>query len=362
MEPQKISPLIHIGDRHDNSIHIGQKNNIAFKSFLNADSPAPVDNDSLAAGQAFFLPPSAPAPLEPTLKIASNMEAITAYKKQDDQSARLNKISDWEKYRDDQLLSNPGGDHYYLEQNKVVSHPDDQESFWGRLKKDFSDAFSNVKNFFQNLLFGSKIRYRDKNNQIQEAKQRGLIGSVIDFFKDLGSALSFGAWRPDGEAEPKGFLKRCGFFFSKMKEAIFGDLIQGVTGSIVHMGEDLIFAGWNLVESIPDATIGNLKEGKKLTTAIFDNGQVALDYLTDILPSGDAWLRVHSPDLKKLSPPILNNINMPEHSTEDVRWKYVRNTPFRKTIETIGSLLIDVLTLKIFGHTKLFSEKQNHRN
>ena len=40
-------------------------------------------------------------------------------------------MSDWQKYKDDQLLSNPGGDGYYLKEKRVISDPEDQESFWG---------------------------------------------------------------------------------------------------------------------------------------------------------------------------------------------------------------------------------------
>ncbi len=292
----------------------------------------------------------------------SEKDGVSARGVQDNAYHYSNNINDLEKYKDDQLLSNPGGDHYYLSEKKVVPEPGDQRSFAGRLGKDISDAFDNIKNFFGNLLFGSKVYYRDKNNEIQEARQRGLVGSVVDFFKDLGSALSFGKWRPDGEEEPVGFGKRCGFFFSKMKEALFGDLIQGVSGSVVHMGEDLLFAGWNLAETVPDATIGNFETGRKITTAVFDYGQVAMDYLTDIIPSGDAWVRVHSMKLKDLKLPVLNNIDTPEHNDEDSRWKYVRNTPFRKAIETVGSLVSDVLTLNIFGQLKFSSEKRHHKD
>ena len=125
------------------------------------------------------------------------------------------------------------------------------------------------------------------------------------------------------------------------------------------MGEDLLLAGWNLLETIPDATIGNFKTGKKLTTAVFDNVQVALDYLTDILPAGDAWIRVHSPDLKEYKAPILNNIHRPERTNGDSRWRYIRNTSFRKTIETAGSLVMDVLTLWSLGKIRLFGEKRD---
>ena len=38
---------------------------------------------------------------------------------------------------------------------------EDQKSLAGRIGKDISDAVENIKNFFGNLLFGSKIHYRD---------------------------------------------------------------------------------------------------------------------------------------------------------------------------------------------------------
>jgi len=84
---------------------------------------------------------------------------------------------------------------------------------------------------------------------------------------------------------------------------------------------------------VPDATIGNFKTGRELTTQVFDNGQVLMDYATDVLPSGEAWVRVHSLDLKSLRPPLMHNAQMPERSSGDKRWAYVRNTPFRKMIE-----------------------------
>ena len=246
-----------------------------------------------------------------------------------------------------------------MENNRYNADPAGQKSFWGRVGKDIKDAFGNIKNFFGNLLFGSQIHYRDENGQIQEARQPGLAGSIKDFFQDLGSALSFGAWRPDGEAAPQGFGERAGFFFSKLKEAVFGDLVQGVTGSVVRMGEDLALAGWNLAETVPDATIGHFEAGRKATTAVFDNGQVAIDYLTDVLPGGEASIRVHSPDLENLEAPVLHNLNMPERNPDDTRWRYIRNTPFRKALETAGSIVFDVLTLKFLGDLHLFGEKRD---
>lgn len=358
MELQYLNQIPLSGNLPSHSPGSSRNDGVRFQSVLDAETLTRPDASPPSSNSP---PPMIAQPLstESQPESVSSPQAVAAYKKQENPTNNGHKLSALQKYKDDQLLSNPGGDHYYLEQNKVVSEPKDQESFWGRVGKDLSDAFSNFKNFFHDLFFGAKIRYRDENNQIQEGRKRGLVGSVIDFFKDLGSALSFGAWRPDGEKEPQGFMKRVGFFFSKMKEAVFGDLIQGAGGSIIHMGEDLLFTGWNLAEAIPDATIGNFKTGKKITTEVFDNGQVALDYVTDILPTGDAWVRVHSPNLKELKLPILHNIRMPEHQTEDDRWRYVRNTPFRKAIETVGSLLVDALAIMFLGQTKFFSDEKH---
>lgn len=300
------------------------------------------------------------APRDPPFITHSAKAAAGAYEKQHSGVTPSHLQSAIAKYWDDQLLSSPGGDHYDLKNKRYIADPLEQHSFWGRIGKNINDAFGNLKNFAGNLLFGADRHYRDENGAIQEAQRRGLIGSVADFLQDLGSAFSFGAWRPDGEEEPKGLGRRLGFFFSKLKEAVFGDLVQGVAGSVVNMAKDLVFAGWNLLETVPDATIGNFEAGRKVTTGVFDNGQVALNYIADILPGGDASIRVHSPDLKNLKPPVLNNLSMPESNTDDTRWKYVRNTPFRKAIETVGSLLTSILTFRFLGNFRLSGEKRNH--
>lgn len=286
--------------------------------------------------------------------------AAGAYEKQGFRVTPSGLLSDVAKYKDDQLLASPGGDHYDLGNKRYEADPPEQRNFWGRIGKNIKDALDNLKNFAGNLMFGAKRHYRDEDGTIQEGQRRGLVGSVADFFQDLGSAFSFGTWRPDGEAEPEGFGQRVGFFFSKLKEAVFGDLIQGVAGSVVNMAKDLVFTGWNLIETVPDATIGNFEAGRKATTAVFDNGQVALNYVADILPGGDASIRVHSPDLKNLKAPILNNLSMPENNPGDTRWKYVRNTPFRKAIETVGSVLSSIVTLKFLGNPRVFGEKRNN--
>lgn len=290
--------------------------------------------------------------------------AINTYQKninpvQITNESNVHEMSDIEKYMDDQLLSNPGGDNYYLDEMMVESGPDVQEPFIKRVGKDIKDAFQNIRNFFMDMFTGSKVCHRARDESIKQHKRRGFFSAIGDFFKDLGSALTFGAWRPDGEAEPKGFFGRVKFFFSKIKEAIFGDLVQGIGQSIVHMGEDLLFSALNLIEVIPDATIGNIRAGRKLTTKLFDTAQVFLDYITDILPFGDAWIRVHSVKGKK--PPIYYNLTLKEREDVDERWSYIRNTPFRKAIETIGSIISDIFALRFIGNTKLMSN-EHHEN
>ena len=306
-------------------------------------------------------PPAGKAPMEAEAsRPLPGKNAAAAYEQQANRLSDPAPMSDFQKYKDDQLLRNPGGKHYYLEKSQVVEHLKDQESFVGRITKDLSDSFENIKNFFHNFFLGSKVLYRDQNNQIQESQQKGLVRTIMSFFKDLGSALSFGFWNPDGKEIPQGFAGRMLYSVSKLKDAFVSDLIEGVPTSVNHMGKNLILAGWNLIEVLPDATIGHFEEGQKLTATVFDNGQVMVEYLTDILPSGDAWLRVHAASLKELQPPFIYNLNMPEHYTGDTRWQLVRNTPLRKTIETIGALLADVVAMGLIGMTGS-SSNRNHQ-
>lgn len=288
-------------------------------------------------------------------------QAALVYSQQADIKKETSSMSDWEKYKEDQLLRNPGGKNYNLDEKKVTEDSNKQQSFLERVGKDISDAFGNVKNFFMNLFTGSKILYKDQNNEIKEGTQKGLVSAVVDFVKDVGSALSFGFWRPSGEKEPQGFGERMAYSCSKLKDAVAMDIVGGVSGSVNHMGKNLVLAGWNLIEVLPDATIGNFDAGRKLTTTIFDDGQVMIEYLTDVAPTGDAWLRVHAGSLKQMKLPLLYNLDMPERYMEDVRWQYVRNTPFRKTIETIGALLADAASIGLMGQT-VFSGKADNRH
>lgn len=257
------------------------------------------------------------------------------------------RASGWQQYKEDQLLRNPGSRTYGAEGEKIAG----KESVPFLIGRDISGVVGNIRNFFANIFRGSTIFYRDEKNQVRKGHQTGLLGALGNFFRDLAGALSFGAYHPDRQKAVQGFENRLHYSVSKLKEAFLGDLVDGVPSSLNHMAQNAMLSGWRLAEVLPDAALGNFAPGRKLTTTIFDNGQVAIEYLTDIAPSGDAWLRVHACDWEKLSPPVLYNLKMPEHFSGDVRWRYVRNTPFRKSIETIGALLADGLTLGFLGQT-----------
>jgi hypothetical protein len=265
----------------------------------------------------------------------------------------------WEKYKDDQLLKNPGGDFYDLKRGKI--EPRGRKSLWRRLAKNFLDAAGNLENFAANLFGGARRSYRDLDNRIVQGSERGFFGSVLDGIANMGRAFSFGV---HGTSAPEGLKGKVKFFFSHMKQALLGDILQGAAGSVVRMAENLALAGWNLIETIPDATIGNFRKGEELTTDVFDNGQVLISYLMDTVPGGEAWARVHASDFSdKDNPglPVLTNLRKPEREEEDRRWKYVRNTRFRKMIETVGSLGMDVLAVKFLGESKLISEERRDR-
>lgn len=311
--------------------------------------PAPLDAPlagfpAISSHESFKAPPP------------SETDAAAAYQRQAMPPAQP-PMSDIQKYKDDQLLRNPGGRSYYLDERKVVA-PSHKESILGLIRKDFSSVFGNIKNFFGNMFMGTTVLHRNEKNEIQAGHQKGLLQTIGDFFKDLGSALSFGSWRPNSAEAPHGFKNRLLYSVSKLKDAFMGDILMGVPSSANHMGKNLILSGWHLVEVLPDAAMGNFELGQKLTTSIFDNGHVAIEYLTDVVPSGDAWLRVHASSFKELKPPVLYNIKMPEFNHEDLRWAHVRNTPFRKAIESIGALVANGLAIGFLGQTGSSSNRR----
>lgn len=267
----------------------------------------------------------------------------------------------WRLYKEDQLLAHPGGDLVDLEAPNPLESPPSQEGFFERIGKDLRDAAANLVNFFKDLFLGSEYKYVDENQEIRTAQRRGIGATMFEFFKDLASGLSFGFFRPDGEPEPKNILERLSFAWQKLVgEALVDDLVLGLPSSAIHVLDDAALAVWNLLEVVPDATIGNLPGGRELVTTVFDNGQVLIDYITDCLPSGEAWMRVHAFEVNggELMPPILYNLKLPERYGRDPRWATVRNTPFRKTIETVGSLLADVALAKFTTHGPRTSKRR----
>jgi hypothetical protein len=265
-------------------------------------------------------------------------------------------------YKEDQLLAHPGGDLVDLEAPDPLNSAPPQDGFLQRIAKDISDAASNLVNFFKDLLAGSTQRYVDRAGKVQSAQRRGLGATILEFFKDLASGLSFGLFRPEGEPEPQGILQRISFAWRKVvEEALMEDLFLGLPSSAIHLLDDAALTVWNLLEVVPDATVGNLPGGRELVTTVFDNGQVLIDYITDCLPSGEAWMRVHAFALNgtELVPPVLYNLKLPEVYGEDARWSTVRNTPFRKAIETVGSLLADVALARFTTHGPKTSKRRH---
>jgi hypothetical protein len=256
---------------------------------------------------------------------------------------RSSLIGQYKTYKEDQLMSNPGGDNFFLSKTgEVIDNNYDHSKITKRVGKDLADAGSNLLNAVKDLGIGAKVKYVDKHGNIQNGRKVGLAGTVVNFFKDVTSGLSFGIYSPKGEAKPQGAIGRVKHVFKKIfKDALIGDIVKGVPKSAIHIGEDIMFAGLNAIEAVPDATIGNFKAGRKVTTAIFDNTQVAMDFITDAIPGGDASARTRSFNLAKglKGLPIINNLTKPEEKQDEADWKYVRNTSFRKVIETIPSLI-----------------------
>lgn len=247
------------------------------------------------------------------------------------------------KYKEDQLLSKPGGDHFYLDENTdVINYYADHSKFDERVGKDLKDAMENIFNIFKDLGPGAEIKYIGKDGHIQEGKKVGLVGTLVNFFQDIASGVTLGKYAKNGEDTPENTLEAAKYFLKKIfVDAIFKDVIVGVPRSAIHIGEDAAFACINLAETIPDATIGNFKAGQTATTEVFDDVQVFVDFVTDVIPMGEAGSRTRAFTLKKglKGLPIIHNITEPEQGGEDENWKYVRNTAFRKAIESFATLI-----------------------
>ncbi len=262
-------------------------------------------------------------------------------------------------YLEEQLVSSPGAKNFDFSKGYKISVDESPMDWEDRVVKDVEDAGLNVLNFFKDGVTGGDKYYKTHEGTISKTTSSpGLLGSLIDFVKDFASALSFGAWRPDGEAAPEGVMDHLSFAASKLKEAFGGDLVGGVLGSVVQMGEDLLLAGWNLTEAVPDALFGMFEPGRVAVDTIFDNGQVAIDYITDVIPGGEAWMRVHASHIIDGRFPVLYNLHTPEHFAEDLRWETIQNTPLRKSIETIGSLLADAALIFLVSQGVTISDSR----
>ncbi len=252
-------------------------------------------------------------------------------------------LQQYEIYKEDQLLSNPGGDNFFLNKTSgVINNDYDHSKFSKRVGKDLADTGSNLLNVVKDMGLGAKIKYVDNYGEIKEERKVGFVKTLGNFFKNIVSGLTLGTYTPEGEAKPHGGVGRIKHLLKKVfKDAIVGDIAMGVSRSMIYVGEDMMLAGLNAIEVIPDATIGNFKAGRKATTSIFDNTQVVVDFMTDVLPGGEASERTRSFKLAKglKGLPIINNITTGKKEAKELSWRYVRNTNFRKMIETVSSLI-----------------------
>lgn len=249
----------------------------------------------------------------------------------------------FKKYKEDQLLSNPGGDYFNLDKDvDVMDYNSDQSKFLVRVGKDFKDVGENFINIIKDIGHGASFKYIDEEGRIQNGKKVGVVGAVVDFFKDIASGITLGKYTPKGENTPGNAMEATKHFFKKIfVDAIFKDMVVGIPRSAIHVGENAIFICINLAEIVPDATIGNFKKGQVITTEIFDDAQVFVDFITDVIPMGEAGSRTRAFTFKKgiRGFPVVNNITSPERGIKDENWRYVRNTPLRKTIESMAMLV-----------------------
>lgn len=145
----------------------------------------------------------------------------------------------FQKYKEDQLLSNPGGDHFKLNKDTgVINYREDQSQFTSRIGKDIKDAGENFINIFKDLGTGAPFKYIDKDGLIQEGKKAGLGGTLVDFFKDMASGMTLGKYTPNGEKSPANAREATKHFFKKIfVDALFKDMVVGVPRSAIHVSE-----------------------------------------------------------------------------------------------------------------------------
>ena len=243
-------------------------------------------------------------------------------------------------YKDEQLLANAGGDNYVREGDTMRVDPSyDHSKFTARVGKDLKDAGQNLKDAAGDLSKGSVAHARTPSGEIESRHRPGLFGTLGNFAKDVVSGATLGFYRPSGDPEPSGFSRVFYPFKKILVDGVVKDLAVGIPASFLRAGEHTTLAAVNTAETLPDATIGNLEAGRKLTTAAFDNAQVGVSYLADVMPTGDAWARVGASGRgSDWGIPIITNLKAPEYDTTDPRFAGVRNTSLRKALETAGTL------------------------
>ena len=255
-------------------------------------------------------------------------------------------IKQMKMYAEDQLLKNPGGDNYIYENGNMVYNPDyDHSDFGKRVGKDLSDAVENVKGVFKSLLDGDDYHYIDNEGKIQKARKTGLVKHLENFVGNCFEALGIG--KDNNAEDPRSFIEQVGDAGKKIFiDGIVKNVVLGVPQSMLDAGQNFFSAILNTLEIVPDATIGNFEAGRKITTKVFDNAQIAINYISDVAPTGEAWLRVQAAGSKDhgFKLPLLYNLRTPQEGLKDMRWANVRNTDFRKVIETIGTIFTGIKT------------------
>ena len=98
----------------------------------------------------------------------------------------LSELSFWEqiqRYKEEQLLSNPGGDSVeWQEEGVSMACRPDVTPFWKRIGKDLKDTAANLVNLWKDIGSGAAFNYFTKNGEIHHAKNRGLLKIAGNFF------------------------------------------------------------------------------------------------------------------------------------------------------------------------------------
>ncbi|MDY6862750.1 MAG: hypothetical protein SV062_07145 [Thermodesulfobacteriota bacterium] len=265
-------------------------------------------------------------------------------------------ISQIKTYRREQLLGNPGGDGYNIDKalNKISPLRVTKTGFTGRIYKDLTDAGKNIMNCIKNLGTGANYAYMKSDNQVEEMSKTGFLQTIKNFCRHFLRGLTFGLY-PSGKGKKVEVATshRVIQAAKNIGRAIFVDIGRDIPKCGINLVEDIALCGLNTIEVIPDATVANLPNGEKVVNEIFDDTQVLINYLADVAPTGDAWMRVHSMEISKnrFIPPIIKNLTSKERDFENDYLKTVYNSKFRKIIETIGSLTGDVLFFNYFNRT-----------